>query len=173
MAAGMTIRKPAAPVLASILALGLTACASTAGKYPSLAIRDAERVQGTFEPDAAPTPAPAPPPPSAELVARLGQLVDDASRAHRTFTAAVPGAQRAVAAAGGTGSDSWASAQVALADLDAARSKAAVPLGELDVLYIDATLAAEQRAAIGAAREQVVGMIGEEDAVLARLRGRL
>ncbi|MGN6498179.1 MAG: hypothetical protein ACTHK5_12725 [Tsuneonella sp.] len=169
----MTIRKLAAPLLASILALGLSACASTAGKYPSLAIRDAERVQGTFEPDAAPPPQPAPPPPSAALVSRLAELVDQASRAHRAFTAAVPGAQRAVAAAGGTGSDSWASAQVALADLDASRSKAAVPLGELDTLFIDATLAAENRDAIAAARDQVIAMIGDEDAALARLRGRL
>lgn len=173
MAAAMTIRKLAAPLLASILALGLSACASTAGKYPSLAIRDAERVQGTFEPDAAPPPQPAPPPPSAALVSRLAELVDQASRAHRAFTAAVPGAQRAVAAAGGTGSDSWASAQVALADLDASRSKAAVPLGELDTLFIDATLAAENRDAIAAARDQVIAMIGDEDAALARLRGRL
>ena len=45
--------KPAAPLFAAFLLAG---CASTAGdSYPSLAVRDVERAEGTFEP-AAPRP---------------------------------------------------------------------------------------------------------------------
>lgn len=169
MGRSMSLRKLAPP----LLALALCACAASSDRYPSLAIRDAERVEGTFEPDAAATPAPAPAPPSADLLARLAELRRDAASAHREFLAGVPAAERLAAAAGGVGSDSWASAQVALSSLDGARSKAAVPLGHLDVLFIDATVAAEQREAIAEVREDVVRLIAEEDAVLARLRGRM
>lgn len=169
MGRSMSLRKLAPP----LLALALCACASTSDRYPSLAIRDAERVQGAFEPDTAEAPEVVPSPPSADLLGRLSQLRQAASGAHREFVSAVPAAQRLAAAAGGIGSDSWASAQVALSSLDGARSKAAVPLGDLDVLFIDATIAADQRQAIGEARDEVLRLIAEEDAVLARLRQRL
>ena len=165
----MTLRKLALP----LLALALSACASTSDRYPSLAIRDAERVQGTFETEAGEVPAPDPDPPSADLLARLAELREAALAAHREFIAAVPLAERLVAAAGGVGSDSWASAQVALASLDGARSEAAVPLGDLDVLFVDATLGAEQREPVAEVRSEVLQLIAEEDAALARLRGRL
>ena len=155
------------------IALGLSACASTSDRYPSLGLRDAERVQGTLEPDAAAPAAPSPAPPSADLLARLAQLQSDATRAHRAFVSAVPAAERLAKAAGAVGSDSWAGAQVALADLDSTRSTAAIALGDLDILFIDATIAADQREAIARTRDEVLRMIGEEDAVLARLRGRL
>jgi len=161
------------PLAPPLFALALSACAASSDRYPSLAIRDAERVEGTFEPDAGDAAAPAPSPPSAELVARLGQLREQAASAHREFLSAVPGAERLAAAAGALGSDSWASAQVALADLDSARSKAAVPLGDLDILFVDATLAADQREAIATTRAEVVRLVSEEDAVLARLRARV
>lgn len=165
----MTVRAPAI----ALLAISLGACASGSGDYPSLALREAERVEGTFEPETAEAPAPAPAPPSADLLARLGQLRQAAASAHAEFLVAVPAAERLARTAGTVGSDSWASAQVALASLDAARSRAAVALGDLDVLYVDATLAAEQREAIGATRAEVVGLIDQEDATLARLRARL
>ena len=153
------------------LTMLLAACA-TPSAYPSLAIRDAERVKGAFGPPDTGTPAPvvAPPAPSAELTARLAQLQDQAQAAHREFVSAVPAAERLANGAGAVGSDSWASAQVALADLDSSRSKAAVALSELDILFIDATIDATRREAIGAARDSVVALVGQEDAVLARLR---
>ena len=83
-----------------LLAATLTACASTGGDYPSLAIRDAERAEGTFEPAEAAEEAPAPPaPPSADLLERLAQLETEATAAHRAFLEAAPGARRAVASA--------------------------------------------------------------------------
>lgn len=165
----MTILRllPLAPLM-------LTAACATSGSYPSLAQREAERVAGAFEPD---TAAPVPPPPvapSADLAAGLANLQQQASEADAQFRAATPAAARLAAVAGSSGSDSWASAQVALADLDSLRSQAAVALADLDLLWTDATL--EQgapREAIGAARDAVQAMVRAEDEVLARLRGRV
>ena len=136
----------------------LAACASS-GDYPSLAQRPAERVEGTLTP-AAPDATPAPPPaPSADLVERLAALRGEAAARHAEFTAALPVAQRLANAAGSTGSDSWASAQVALADLD--------------TLWVDATLDGGAREAIGATRSEVESLVRQEDEALARLRARV
>ncbi|WP_374405947.1 hypothetical protein [Pelagerythrobacter sp.] len=159
-----------------LLAAPLVACAGGGGgDYPSLAIRDAERVEGSFEAAAPSEAPPAPAPPSADLLERLAQLETAASDAHRAFMEAAPGARRAVTAARGAGveSDRYAEAQVALADLDSHRSRAAVALGDLDLLFADATLAFATREPIAAARAEITGMVAEEDAVLAELRGAL
>ena len=153
----------------------LGACASTGTDYPSLAIRDAERAEGRFD-----TGEPARldiPPVEVDLTlgldARLSSLVFAAEEAHAEFVSVQPRAARLVAAAGSTGSDSWAAAQVALAELDSARSRAAIPLGDLDMIYIAARVAADDAAAIEAARGRVVTLVGEEDAVLEDLRARI
>ena len=52
----------------SLLALPLAACAAGSGDYPSLAIRDAERVEGSFETG---TPLPDLPPPPSPLELRM------------------------------------------------------------------------------------------------------
>ncbi|WFL77577.1 hypothetical protein P7228_00500 [Altererythrobacter arenosus] len=151
----------------------LGACAGSSDRYPSLAVRDAERVSGSF---AAPAESdrPAPAAASAEMLASVDSLLAAAQSSHQQFLSAAPGAERTVGAAGsGPGSNSWAAAQVALADLDSQRSETAIALGELDLMFTDATLGFVEREQIGAARERVVMLVSEEDAVLARLRGRL
>lgn len=149
----------------------LAACAS-GGDYPSLAQRPAERVQGTLTPDAAQAAPAAPVVPSADLTRRLAELRNEAAARHGEFSAALPAAQRLVNAAGATGSDSWASAQVALADLDSLRSRASVPLADLDTLAVDATIDDGPRAAIDSVRSEVESLVRQEDEALARLRGR-
>lgn len=148
----------------------LTACASAGDRYPSLAIRDAERVQGTFavSPAAAPTEAPAPP----GTLDRVAQLGAEARSAHAKFMAAAPGARQAVGAArdAAVTENRWAVAQIALADLDSARSEAAIALGDLDLLYADATLAFTEREQIGATRREVLALLSEADRILAELR---
>ncbi|MBX7540976.1 hypothetical protein [Qipengyuania sphaerica] len=159
------------------LAAMLGACATPQGDYPSLAIRDAERAEGQFE-----TGEPARldvPPVEVDLTggldARLTSLVSAAREAHEEFVSVQPRATQLVSAASGSavGSDSWAAAQVALAELDSARSRAAVPLGDLDMLYTAARVAAEDASAIEAARDAVVALVGEEDAALEALRGKI
>ena len=167
------------PFLAAIALLSCAACSTTEAdsRYPSLAIRDVERVEGTFEP--VPTRTLDVPVVETGLTGSLDQrltgLLDQAGAAHEAFLASVPAAQRRVAAASGAaiGSDSWAAAQVALADLDASRSLAAIALGDLDILYAAAEVQAEDVSAIEAARSRVIALVGEEDAVLARLRSRI
>jgi hypothetical protein len=68
---------------------------------------------------------------------------------------------------------------VALSDLESARSDAMLALAELDELYASEVIAASQTgdqtktSAIAGARDQVTALIGEEDGVLAQLRGRM
>ena len=158
-------------------ALLVAGCAASSDRYPSLAVRDVERAEGTFDP----VPGPQLDVPEVEvdvgpdLGAGLTSLVADAQAAHTAFTDAVPAAVRSVRAASGSsiGSDSWAAAQVALADLDSARSNAAIVLGELDTLYTAATVQAEDATAIVEARNTVIALVSEEDSVLERLRAQV
>jgi|TARA_R110002012_G_scaffold213179_7_gene384270 hypothetical protein len=156
----------------------LAGCAAGSGDgYPSLAVRDVERAEGTFEP--VPSPRLDVPQVPVELAggldARLSALVEQARQAHADFTGAVPSAERRVQAASGSavGSDIWAAAQVALADLDSARSISAIALGDLDILYTAATVQAEDATPIAAARMTVIALVAEEDDVLARLRAQV
>ncbi|MXO67616.1 hypothetical protein [Pelagerythrobacter marinus] len=162
-------------IAALLLAAPLAACAAGGGDYPSLAIRDAERVGGSLEAPEPADPPPAPAPPSAELLARVAQLRAEGESAHSAFREALPTARRAVRAAGGAPveTDRYAAAQVALADLDSHRSRTAIALGDLDALYAQATLTFEARAPIAAARDAVTALVGEQDAILARLRAAL
>lgn len=169
------MRRSALPFACSALAILLTGCAADTTNYPSLARRPAERVTGTAEADAA-QPAPGLPAlPSPELSARLAQLTGEAEAAHRDFVAKRDRATELVAAARGAAvaSESWSVASIALAELEAARSRAMIALADLDSLYAAEGVAGGPSAAVGAARDQVIALVGQEDAVLAELRGRL
>lgn len=175
----------AARCLPAILPIVLAGC-SDAGGYPSLALRDYERgegrVCGTAEP-AAPAPepaAPALPPASADLRSRLDGLVSAAEESDRQFKAQQGTAEGAVARAAGsaTASDSWASAQIALARLETARSGAVGALAELDSLYADARNSvpdaiSPSAAAIAEARERVSDLVTRQDSAVAGLSARL
>lgn len=171
----MNFRKLPALPLAALLLAGCAA--TTTDRYPSLATRDVERAEGRFEPvetaqlDVPPVEIEA----GAEMPERLAALVQQARDGHAGFAEAVPTAESRVAAASGSsvGSDAWAAAQVALADLDSARSTVAIALGELDILYAAATVQAEDSQAIVTARDSVIALVAEEDAILERLRARV
>ncbi|EDL49014.1 hypothetical protein [Erythrobacter sp. SD-21] len=165
-----------AACLISLSAL-LGACASAGTDYPSLAVRDAERAEGQFE-TGEPQRIDVPPVEvdlTGGLEARLASLVAAAEDAHSRFDEARPRAERLVAAARGSavGSDSWAAAQVALAELDSARSLTAVPLGDLDAIYAATLVAADDSAAVEAARSGVIALVNEEDSVLEDLRAQV
>ena len=164
----------AALALASLVS-GCTTAPSD--RFPSLEIRDVERAEGTFEPVAGPTLDV----PTVEvevdgtLEARLASLLEQASAAHAQFTRSLPNAETRVRAASGSavGSDSWAAAQVALADLDSARSTAAIALGDLDILFAAASVQADDVSAITSTRDQVIALVSQEDAALERLRAQV
>ncbi|WP_394731140.1 hypothetical protein [Altererythrobacter sp. GH1-8] len=160
-------------VITTVL-LAVSACAASSERYPSLAIRDVERISGVFEPvepggeTLRPTTAPA------GQANQLQALVAQANSAHTAFMAAVPATRAAIDGIGAKvpGDKSWTDAQVALAELDSQRSIAAIALGDLDLLYANASVDFAEREAISEAREQVISSIILEDTILAELRGR-
>ena len=145
----------------------LSGCASPAEDYPTLAIRDVERVNGTFV-------APAPPPPAQPAPATLNQLDDivaSARSAHATFLMAAPQARTLASAANGAtrGSESWSRAQVALADLEASRSLAMIALADLDRMFVDAMTGAQDIERIEAARSDVATLVEQQNATILSL----
>ena len=151
----------------------LSACATARADYPSLAIRNEERAEGTFA--VGESKRLDVPPVEAGATADVAALLATARTAHARFTQLAPEARRRVGAAGAraTASDAWGAAQVAVAELEAARSEVAILLGDLDALYIAQAVQAEANAELTAARDQVLGWIAEEDVVLAELGARL
>ena len=158
------------PVLAPIAALA--ACASAQSRYPSLDIRPAERVTGTLrpiptEPVLTPLPQPA--------LDRVSQLAADARANHQAFLNQVAGDRSVITGGRGAviGSEAWARAEAALADVRAARSKTMVPLADLDRLYVDAATQGEATVRIAAARDEVEGLLTSEDRTVAELSANL
>ncbi len=130
-------RPPPSPVLFAAL---LSACAAPAGDFPSLLPRPIEKIS-LAEP-VRPVPVATP---DAALDAKIATLGRDVAGATRAFDAAVARARPTVQAAKGAaeGSERWLGAQVALAELDVARTAIDTPFGDLERLAID-------RAAAGA-----------------------
>nr|WP_166180815.1 hypothetical protein [Altererythrobacter segetis] len=158
------------PVLTLIAALA--ACASAQSEYPSLAIRPAERATGTMQ------PVPVEPvltPLAQPTLDRVSQLAADARAAHQAFVGQVAGARAAITGGRGAavGEDAWARAEAALADVRAARSKTMVPLADLDRLYVDAAIYGEATDRIGAARDEVEGLLTSEDRTVDELSANL
>jgi hypothetical protein len=148
-------------------ALGLSACASgPAEEYPSLAIRDAERLSGTLEvePYTPPLPAPA-------ILASLEELTQTARAAHADFVEALPGVRRIVSAASSSpvGSEAWSNAQVAVGSLELRRSAAMIALAELDQIYVETSINGEALAPVEAVQEQVASLVAQQDAVINEL----
>jgi hypothetical protein len=151
--------------------LVLSGCAADTTNYPSLARRPIERIEAGQQTSPAPAPIAADP----GQGARLAGWIERARIAHGHFSATRERAQRLVTAGSGAprGSESWALASVALAELESARSEAMIALADLDQLYAATRVEGGDTAAITAARDQVSGWIGDEDQELAALRGRL
>ncbi len=157
------------PILA--LLLPLAACASQGGDYPSLAVRDAERWTGTMAAGEAEPYVPVPP--GAPTLERAAQLTAEARSIHAEFLAAAPSARSSVSAAQGAGSDSWAVAQVAVADLEARRSRVMVALADLDLIYANASNAGEATDPVADERNAVAEMVEEESTLIGELLRRL
>lgn len=161
--------------LGALAMLALAGCSTSSGKYPSLAVRDAERVSGSFPVAADNGPPPAPAQTQANILDSLPEQLALAQSAHAQFVGMSGAAERLAQAARGSTPDSniWAEAQIALAEMEGQRSQSAVALGTLDLYYADATLGFTQREQIDAVRAQVIDLVQQEDAVLARLRAQM
>jgi hypothetical protein len=116
------------------IAATLSACAAPSGQYPSLLPRPIERI-GMAEP-VRPVPVATP---DASLDGRIATLGRAVTAAGQSFDTAVARARPLVRAAQGSaeGSERWLGAQVALAELDVARTAIDTPLADLERLSID------------------------------------
>jgi len=155
-------------------ALLLVGCATDKSQYPSLARRPAERLTASFDTPPAPVEIVRPAPPTA-VTEKLGGLVNAAEAADAKFGTREARARAVVgsAARAKIGSESWATATIAVAELEAARSEAMLALSDLDMLFNEASVSGQEAKGIGAARDKVTGLITRQDQVLAELRGRL
>ncbi|KLE35035.1 hypothetical protein AAW00_00605 [Aurantiacibacter luteus] len=157
---------------ASLVLLPLLGACASAGEddYPSLAIREAERDTGAFQP---PPYVPTYPAPAA--VAGAQGFAAQAREAHAAFLAALPAARARVntARGSGMGSDAWSVAQVAVATLEGHRARAMIALVELDRIYVDAGTEGQETAGVQDLRGPVEALVAEENAIVAGLLGDL
>lgn len=163
---------------ALLLGLALLGACASIDSYPSLAPRPAERAYGTAQ-VAVPIAQPAPQIlglPGSPLADRIAAARLAATAAHERFRLGEASAERLTAGGPAPHSDGWAQAQIAVSELFAARTEASGALAELDHLLTE-TAKADPEApaldAIGVARDRISAMVGDEDAVLAKLAGRL
>ncbi len=145
----------------------LAACTTASDRYPTLEIREAERVSGTFDVADAVEPVPM----GSDTAANLPEIESAARASHKKFLEAVPSARNLIEAARGSTADSnvWAAAQIARADLESQRSETAIALAELDLKYANATMRFEQRDAVETALRRIEDMIAEEDRILSEI----
>lgn len=167
-------------IILACAAATLSACAGTSSKYPSLAVREAERMTGSAAPAEPDVTAPVTPPaPPADLPGRLAAIEKAAYASHETFLAREATARARARSASGAalGTLAWSDAEVALSSLESARSDTMFALADLDsLLALGAVSEADTGAPAGlpeivALREKVEGLIAAEDAVLSSLRG--
>jgi hypothetical protein len=158
-------------IAATVIALMLTGCATNTDRYPSLAIRDFERVQGTFAVSGEDVGIEPPAPASEASIKEAAEMVSLARSAHQSFIGLMPDVERQLGAARGLGpdDDEWAKGQLAYAELTTKRSELAVVLGNLDLMFADASRSYQELAEIEEAREVVQQLVAEEDLVLGKL----
>ncbi len=168
-----------APIL---LLLALGACNADRSRFPSLAIRPAERAYGSGQPLTPTPPLPLTTQLSAgtNLATRVAALREAALAAHARFieqqSAAAQLAQAARGAAPGT--EAWSQATIALAGLESARSQGMIALADLDRMFIAATEVAAtgpdtDLQTITPAHHEIEALLGEEDRAIAALSDQI
>ncbi|MFU7527939.1 hypothetical protein [Qipengyuania sp. ASV99] len=151
------------PILTSGLVAALLAgCAQSSDKYPSLAIRPAERVGA---PMTAPTPAPTT---SAQAFERIKAAAEAARAVHQQFIARQPDALRRAQAARGLGMDDnrRAAAEIALSDLKSLHGQTALSLSDLDRLEFESASTFAATNDINAAQALVGEILSRQTALM-------
>jgi len=154
----------------SILPLLLLAAGCQAVDAPSLALRPAEKQpvgvpeeyveqQGTVDP---------------ALAGRLAPIVAQAEEGHRQFKVALGPVEKAVAAAGPQGSESWIVAQQALSALDPARAPLQQASAAIEAVRAEpANAVPANRAVVDKAAAQIDALTDEEAKAIAALVAKL
>jgi|GEM_PF-352906 len=166
---GIMIKVYFSSAIAGLAGLLLSGCAASDGRYPSLAVRDAERVSGEFTPQAEPTSVPVALPDSD----RIDSAIATAKQANAEFFSQSDEVGALVAASRGTGreSDARARALVAVASLTSLRGQTAGALGQLDTLEAQAATRFAETVAIRDAQATVLRMLSAQDQILDSLAG--
>ena len=150
--------------LFGIACTALGGCAGNSGDYPSLAIRDAERVTGSLSPASQP-PATAL---SAQTIESIDTALLSAQSMHARFLGARPQAAALVDAARGSEpeSDNRAKALIAMANLTSLHSETAIALAELDRMEVEAATQFAPVDAIRSAQVEVKKLVTDQDTIL-------
>ncbi|AWW74225.1 hypothetical protein CD351_07255 [Erythrobacter sp. KY5] len=147
--------------------MALAGCAGDSGRYPSLAIRDAERTTGQFTPAQPTTPA------ATATIDRtaIGAALESARTAHERFLAEQPAALTLARSASGRGdgSDVRSRALVAVASLSSLRGQTATALADLDRLEVEAATSFAATDDIRTAQSYVARLAQEQDDILESL----
>ena len=152
----------------------LTACSSPGGPYPSLQPRAAEKIDPRIEPASPINGRPV----AAAIGAQLRTLVEQARAGDSAFEPAAADAERLVAAAGATQSESWIAAQQAVSAAIAARKPTALALADIDTLAAKALqtqggIAPNDLKAIDAAAAEVSGISSHQTDRIKAMQQRL
>jgi hypothetical protein len=157
-----------------ILFLGVAACSSPGGPYPSLQPRAAEMIDPRLQPARPMNERPVSP----ALAAKLAALVDEARSGEQAFASLIANAEQLASSAGPPQSESWIAAQEALSAAIAARRPTALAQADIDALGANALqdqggIAPNDLKAIDGAATQVSNMARQQtdrvDAIQRRL----
>ena len=165
------MRAAAIPIIAS---LGLSACTTPGGPYPSLQPRAGEAVDPRVPVVRPMNDRPVTP----SLASRLAGLVGQAHEGDAAFQPAADEAQRLANAAGAKQSESWIAAQVALSAAVAARGRTSSALSDIDTLgattlQSQGGLAPSDLAAIKSAGAEVGGIDARQAERIKAIQDRL
>lgn len=145
----------------------LAGCAGADGRYPSLAVRDAERVQGTLTPtnDEPEISSQAP------QIEAIEAIIGQAQSAHASFSAQKGEVSALVMSARGFSieDDRHARALTGLAQLTSLRGQTALALSQLDLMEAKAATGFKRTQDIRALQNAILRMIAEQDATLETL----
>lgn len=162
-------------VLVAFCAALLAGCVGSGDKYPSLAVRDAERQMTQDNATDTSAELAAIPAATPEDVARMRGYVEQARAAHQNFVAGQPGAAQSVRAARGSGveDERRSRALVAVAGLTTLHGKTTLALSYLDEMEFSAATAFDAIDEIKEAQAVVNSLIREQDAALDSLTAQL
>jgi hypothetical protein len=157
-------KPPTSFTLSVLLAFALGGCASADGRYPSLAVRDAERAQGTLNPSP-------PSQPSAIGITDLDALMaplDRARDADAKFAAQKDEVNALIAASSGLGpeDDRRARALIGYAELTSLRGQTALALSDLDQLETSSATQFKRTKDINDLQTSIQRMIAQQDETL-------
>ena len=156
---------------AGCAALLLGACGGAQKEYPSLAVRDAERMVGELTPVQGEPAAPTYSVPAA----KVDEALASARNAHIRFLAARPGAVTLVQQASGLGigDDTHSRALIALADLTTLHSETSSALADLDRLEAQGATLFAPLDAVRAAQGEVESLVLAQNQTLDSLASEL